>query len=97
MALVLPAALVDGWYGFRVLDGSECVGHPGAKAGVPCLVARKRMNAPFPDVEVVLPLDRWTCARWKDGGFGAVALDVFPRLNEAVRKLLDRDEPAVLV
>lgn len=88
---------VDGWYGFRVVDGSE-VGraHPGCKAGMPVFVARKRMDAPYPDVEVLLPLSAEVCAAWQIGGFGAMANRIFPLLNAEVEILLARDEPAVL-
>lgn len=86
---------MGGWYGFRVVDGSRVPQHPAAKPGVACLTARYRMDAPYPDVEVVLPLIGTDLFRWSicDPTFLDSLAD---RLEQGRRELLARDEPAVL-
>jgi hypothetical protein len=84
------------WYGFRVVDGTRTQ-HPQAKKdGGPCLVARCRMDAPYPDVEVVVPMSKTDMFRWSicDPTFTGSLAD---RIEEARLKLLARDEPAVLI
>jgi hypothetical protein len=87
--------MIDGWYGFRVVDGKDVPHHPGAKPGMPCLTARCRTDAPYPDVEVVYPLLGTDFFRWSIGDptFAGYLAD---RLEEARRSLLGADEPAVL-
>lgn len=86
---------LGGWYGFRVVDGSRVPQHPAAKPGVACLTARYRMDAPYPDVEVVLPMLGVDLFRWSIGDptfYDSLA----DRLEMARRELLTREEPAVL-
>lgn len=53
----MPPLFVDGWYAVRVADAGDypLSGHP---AGTPVAAARRRMPAPWPDVQHVLPLTR---------------------------------------
>lgn len=87
--------VLDGWYGLKVVDGSEIKSHPGARPGMPFLLATKRKPRPsLPDVRVVMPLSPEVCRLWKQQGEGAALAYLHPTMELAVEKVIEADVEA---
>lgn len=58
--------ILDGWYGFKLTQASETPEFRGIVPDTnPVFIATKRMDAPWPDVRVVLPLAPWIAQAWQ--------------------------------
>lgn len=76
-----------GWYGFKIIDGEDVPWVNGAKPGVPVILARKRMDAPYPDVQVAVPVDVGTLQRWLSGD-RLVGVEIVQQFEQAVAQLV---------
>lgn len=86
---------MDGWYGLKVVDGSEIKSHPGARPGMPFLIAHKRKPVPsLPDVRVVMPLSPDVCRLWQLAGACAALARLAPLMELAVEKIVEADVEA---
>lgn len=58
--------ILESWYGFKMTQASETPEFRGVIPDTnPVFIATKRMDAPWPDVRVVLPLAAWIAEAWK--------------------------------
>lgn len=86
---------LEGWYGLTVVDGSEIKSHPGARPGMPFLVAHKRKPFPgLPDPRVVMPLSPEVCRLWRLAGERAALARLLPLMELAVVKFREADVEA---
>ena len=82
---------LEGWYGFRLTHAAEvpvALRQLGLLPGSPVFVARRRMDAPYPDLEVVLPLTPYAVTAWGRGD-RSVAQAIVADLLAAYRRLTE--------
>lgn len=86
---------LEGWYGLKVVDGSEIASHPGARPAMPFLLAHKRQPFPsLPDVRIVMPLSPEVCQLWQLAGERAALAYLAPLMELAVTRLREADADA---